>query len=132
MGISGLETALALSLSALSPSGGPALSPSALPSGGQALSLTGAGGGALDPLSATIAALTAAPVDALSLGARISGLGTLSAGAPGDVAIVDPGAEWAVEPELFASKGKNTPLAGRTLKGRVVATVVGGKAAWQA
>ena len=35
-----------------------------------------------------------------------------------------------MEPETFASKGKNTPLAGRRLKGRVVATVYGGKMAF--
>ena len=48
-------------------------------------------------------------------------------GAPGDVAIIDPEAEWIVEPELFVSKGKNTPLAGRRLRGRVMATVYGGR-----
>ena len=43
------------------------------------------------------------------------------------MALIDPEAEWTVEPERFASKGRNTPLAGRTLKGRVVATVYGGR-----
>ncbi len=69
---------------------------------------------------------TAAPVRALGLDRRIDGLGTLSIGAPADVAVIDPEAEWIVEPDLFASKGKNTPLAGRRLEGRVVATVCGG------
>ena len=32
-----------------------------------------------------------------------------------------------MEPERFASKGRNTPLAGRTLRGRVVASLYGGK-----
>ena len=41
--------------------------------------------------------------------------------------ILDPDAEWVVDPAEFASMGKNTPLTGRTLKGRVVATVYGGK-----
>ena len=54
-------------------------------------------------------------------------LGSLAVGAPGDVVVFDPEAEWTVEPERFASKGKNTPLAGRRLRGRVVATVYGGK-----
>jgi dihydroorotase len=54
-------------------------------------------------------------------------LGTLKAGAPADVAIFDPAAEWVVDPSEFASKGKNTPLSGATLKGRVVVTIVGGK-----
>ena len=67
------------------------------------------------------------PVRTLGLDRRIEGLGRLSAGAPGDVALIDPEAEWTVEPERFASKGRNTPLAGRTLRGRVVATLYGGR-----
>ncbi len=54
-------------------------------------------------------------------------LGTMKAGAPADVTIFDPAAEWLVDPFEFASKGKNTPLSGATLKGRVVVTIVGGK-----
>ncbi|MDA1348198.1 MAG: dihydroorotase [Chloroflexi bacterium] len=54
-------------------------------------------------------------------------LGTLKEGAPADVTVFDPDAEWRVDPTEFASKGKNTPLAGATLRGRVVATVVGGE-----
>jgi dihydroorotase len=43
-----------------------------------------------------------------------------------DVVIFDPNKEWVVNPEEFVSKGKNTPLAGSVLKGRVIATVYGG------
>jgi dihydroorotase len=100
-GISGLEAAFALSLSAV-------------------------------PLETLIERLTIAPVRALGLDRRLPGLGTLGAGAPADVALIDPQAEWTVEPETFASKGKNTPLTGRVLKGRVVATVYIGSVAWQA
>jgi len=96
MGISGLETALSLCLTAL-------------------------------PLETAIERLTTAPVHTLALDARLPGLGTLGVGAPADIAIIDPNAEWTVEPELFASKGKNTPLAGRTLKGRVKATIYAGQ-----
>ena len=32
-----------------------------------------------------------------------------------------------VEPESFYSRGRNTPLKGRRMRGRVVMTVVGGK-----
>ncbi len=53
--------------------------------------------------------------------------GTLQKGAPADVTIFDPNAEWTVEPERFLSKGRNTPLAGVTLRGKVWATLVGGK-----
>jgi dihydroorotase len=71
--------------------------------------------------------LTVAPVRALGLDRHVEGIGTLSVGAPGDVTLIDSEAEWTVEPERFASKGRNTPLAGRTLRGRVVATVYGGR-----
>ncbi|MFQ5880224.1 MAG: hypothetical protein ACE5IZ_08640, partial [Dehalococcoidia bacterium] len=70
------------------------------------------------------------PVPSAGSGQALSeaeGLGTLSIGAPGDVTLFDPEAEWTVEPERFASKGKNTPLAGRRLRGRVAATVYEGK-----
>ncbi len=83
-------------------------------------------------IETAIGRLTIAPVRALGLDSRIEGLGTLSAGAPGDVVLIDPNAEWTVDPALFASKGKNTPLAGRKLRGRVTATVYGGKVVWQA
>ena len=82
-------------------------------------------------LEEAIPALTIGPVRALGLDHHAEGLGTLSVGAPGDAVLVDPDAEWTVEPELFASKGKNTPLAGWRLKGRVLATVYGGRTVWQ-
>lgn len=52
--------------------------------------------------------------------------GTLKLGAPADVTIFDPNEEWTVDPGKFYSKGKNTPLAGVTLKGRVWMTLVNG------
>ena len=54
-------------------------------------------------------------------------LGTLRVGSPADIAILDPNAEWTVDATQFASKGKNTPLDGQTLKGKVVATIHAGK-----
>ena len=79
------------------------------------------------PLPLLIEKLTAAP--ARFLGGE---LGTLKKGAPADVAIFDPDAEWVVDASRFASKGKNTPLDGATLKGRVVATIVGGEVVYRA
>ena len=55
------------------------------------------------------------------------GIGTLAVGAAADIVLLDADAEWIVEPERFASKGKNTPLAGVTLKGAVIATIAGGR-----
>ena len=57
----------------------------------------------------------------------LDGIGTLAPGALGDLVILDLDAEWVVDHAEFASMGKNTPLTGRTLKGRVVATIYGGK-----
>lgn len=61
--------------------------------------------------------------------ARIFGLpgGTIADGAPADVTIIDPGALCAVDPRKFYSKGKNTPFVGQVLRGRAVATIVGGE-----
>ena len=44
-----------------------------------------------------------------------------------DITIIDPNLEWTVDPAKFFSLGKNTPLTGRTLKGKVVTTIVKGK-----
>jgi dihydroorotase len=43
-----------------------------------------------------------------------------------DLIVVDPRLEWKVTPDALASKGKNTPLLGMPLRGRVVAACVGG------
>ena len=53
--------------------------------------------------------------------------GTLRAGSIADVTVFDPAATWTVDPAAFRSKGRNTPYAGRTLTGRVHATIVGGE-----
>ena len=48
-------------------------------------------------------------------------------GAAADFALIDPQARWQVDPPRFYSRGQNTPLAGHTLRGQVVATVRGGQ-----
>ena len=53
--------------------------------------------------------------------------GRLAIGGDADMVIFDPDEEWTVDPEQFASKGRNTPFAGHRLKGRVKYTIVGGK-----
>ena len=75
------------------------------------------------PLTTLIAKLTCEPAKIL----KDNNLGTLRIGAPADITIFDPDKEWLVDPETFASKGKNTPLAGSVLKGKVMATIYNGK-----
>ena len=60
--------------------------------------------------------------------ARILGLpgGTLAAGSPADVTVLDLGKKKAVDPNRFATKGRNTPFGGLSLKGWPVMTIVGG------
>jgi dihydroorotase len=43
-------------------------------------------------------------------------------GAAANLTLVDPTARWMVEPDLLASRSRNTPYAGLELTGRVVAT----------
>ena len=52
---------------------------------------------------------------------------TLSVGADADVTVFDPDQEWVFEREDSASKSKNSPFFGWTLKGRAVATIVAGR-----
>jgi len=77
------------------------------------------------PAARAIELLTAGPAAAFGLPG-----GHLAPGAPADVALVDPGAEWTVESARFQSKSRNTPFEGRRVAGRVVRTVVGGRTVW--
>ena len=75
------------------------------------------------PLTTLIAKLTCEPAKLINQGKP----GTLGIGAPADITIFDPDKEWTVDPDKFVSRGKNTPLAGSVLKGRVMATIFQGK-----
>lgn len=57
--------------------------------------------------------------------------GSLSEGAPADIAIFDINEEWTVDPEKFHSKSKNSCFKGRKLKGRVKMTIVDGKVVYE-
>jgi dihydroorotase len=61
--------------------------------------------------------------------ARILGKpgGSLAVGEVADVTLVDPERAWVYDPAKGFSKSRNSPWAGRTLTGRVVATLVGGR-----
>ena len=79
------------------------------------------------PLSDILRKMTINPACILRLPTK----GRLSIGADGDMVIFDPEEEWTVDPEQFASKGRNTPFAGKRLKGKVKYTIVGGKVIYQ-
>jgi dihydroorotase len=78
-------------------------------------------------LATLIAALTARPAAAWGLDA-----GTLAPGAAADLVVFAPDETWTVDPEQFASRGKNTPLAGISLRGRVRQTWLGGTRVYDA
>jgi len=99
-GITGLETELALSLMQLYH--------------GKRLSLPD-----------LIAKYTVNPARLLNLSK-----GTLAVGADADVTVLDPDREWVFERAETASKSSNSPFFGWRLKGRAVATIVGGKKVW--
>ena len=54
-------------------------------------------------------------------------LGTLAADAGADVVVLDPEREWVYEPMKGWSKSHNSPWAGRPMRGRAIATIVGGR-----
>ena len=60
--------------------------------------------------------------------AKILGInaGTLAAGAPADIALIDPDEQWIVDVDKLHGKSKNTPFKGMTLTGRVRMTLLNG------
>jgi len=60
--------------------------------------------------------------------AKVFGLdgGTLAAGRPANVTIIDPDLEWTVDVNQFKSKSRNCPYHGMQLKGKAVCTIVDG------
>jgi dihydroorotase len=63
--------------------------------------------------------------------ARIAGLADHgrdpAPGVPANLTLVDPTARWRVDPVSLASRSRNTPYAGMSLPGRVVATFLNGE-----
>jgi dihydroorotase len=57
---------------------------------------------------------------------RIPG-GTLKAGSPADLTVIDPLREWTVDVKAFKSRSRNSPFHGWKLKGKAVLTIVGGE-----
>lgn len=77
------------------------------------------------PLETVIGALTWRP-------AAIAGIAgehgrPVAPGEPANLAVFDPAREWTVEPDHLASKSRNTPYAGRTVRGKVRHTLLHGR-----
>jgi len=77
------------------------------------------------PLMHLLAKFTVNPARLLNLNK-----GTLSVGADADVTVFDAEQEWIFQREDSASKSGNSPFFGWRLKGKTMATIVGGKIAW--
>jgi len=105
-GISGIETALGLVLAAVD-------------------------AGQLTLLRA-VEALTTGPAGLLGARTRRAGAVGLIEGAPADLVVFDRSESWTVTADSLASRGKNTPLLGMSLPGRVLVTMAGGRIAYEA
>jgi dihydroorotase len=105
-GISGLETALGVVLAAVD-------------------------AGRL-PLLRAIEALTTGPAGVLRARTRRAGSVGLVEGAPADLVVFDRSERWTVTADSLLSRGKNTPLLGMDLSGRVLFTFAGGRLAYEA
>ena len=105
-GISGIETAIGLVLAAV-----------------DAGQLT---------LARAVEALTIGPARLLGTRTRrVGGVGLVE-GAPADLVVIDRSASWTVTSTTLASRGKNSPLLGRDLPGRVLLTMAAGRVAYEA
>ena len=74
------------------------------------------------PVEAFLRAWTTAPCSRFGLP-----LNTFAPGDPADFLLLDQDAKWVVSAATMHSKSANTPLAGRTLRGRVTAHFLAGK-----
>ena len=80
-------------------------------------------------LGRAVEALTTGP--ARVLGERQGIRPGLREGEPADLVVVDRAASWTVTPASLRSKGKNSPLLGRELRGVVRLTLAGGRVAYE-
>jgi dihydroorotase len=72
--------------------------------------------------SQLVAKLTINPARLLDIEA-----GMLSPGAPADLVVIDPSAQWTIDSASFRSRSGNTPFDGWSVRGRVDVTIVAGE-----
>ena len=77
------------------------------------------------PLVDVVAALSWRPAAIANIGHRHGR--PVAVGEPANIAVFDPDASWTVERERMASKSRNTPYHGRTVRGRVRHTLLDGE-----
>jgi dihydroorotase len=99
-GITGLETAIGLSLEELVHKG-------------------------RIPLTRFVGLFTTGPANVLKIDR-----GTLAPGAPADVTVFDLHTEWTYDVQQSYSKSRNSPFHGRRFRGGPLATIVGGEIVW--
>jgi dihydroorotase len=87
------------------------------------------------PLLKTLALITSAPgaiLGAASHGPAVAvSRGNLSIGAPADFCLVDLEASWQVNRKSLCSHSSCTPFSGMEMPGRVRATFIAGRKAWE-
>lgn len=62
---------------------------------------------------------------------RLKDKGALRPGLDADVTVFDPKASWSVTPEALYSQSQNSPWLGKTLHGKVKATIVNGRVVFE-
>jgi dihydroorotase len=85
------------------------------------------------PLLRAVEALTMGPAAILGQRSHRRGGGAgLVEGAPADLVVFDRAEQWTVTPDSLLSRGKNSPLIGMSLSGRVLLTMAAGRVAYEA
>jgi dihydroorotase len=75
------------------------------------------------PIEALLALLSWRPAEIAGVADRHGALGV---GRVANVCVIDPDTTWVVDPATLASRARNTPYTGRTLKGKVRHTIYAG------
>ncbi|MGZ4790557.1 MAG: dihydroorotase [Ilumatobacteraceae bacterium] len=78
------------------------------------------------PLAQVVAALSWKPAAIARIGDRHGR--PIAVGEPANLVVFDPGEQWTVVPARLASKSRNTPYAGRAMRGKVRHTLLAGDA----
>ena len=94
--------------------------------------LIGAVDAGLVSLGQAVAALTVGPARVIGSAWGADQQPGLVEGSPADLVVFDRSESWTVTAQTLASKGKNTPLLGRALSGRVLATIAAGRLVYEA